>query len=137
VNPSGAAAGCEVAQVDGQGLVAEPLREHRAQEVAGFHQHVGRGGQLHARLQVQQGAIVAHAQCRAPGGPGEIGLDQFEFTEGHAALSPSVPPDQGKSQAVRCVCGLCKPRLLTQCWAVASPRDRRSNKHPLSRKETE
>ena len=40
MNPSGAAAGCEVAQVDGQGLVAEPLREHRAQEVAAFHQHV-------------------------------------------------------------------------------------------------
>jgi hypothetical protein len=44
------AAGGEVAQVDGQRLVAQPFGRHGGQEVPAFDQHVAGNGQLHARL---------------------------------------------------------------------------------------
>ena len=55
-------AGGQVAQVDGQRLVAERGGVDVGKEVAALHQHVGAHGQLHAGGRLQEGAVVADAQ---------------------------------------------------------------------------
>ena len=60
------AAGRQVAQVDRQRLVAQPLRRHGGQEVPALDQHVAGHRQLHARVRREQRAVVADAQRGAP-----------------------------------------------------------------------
>ena len=54
--------GGQVAQVDGQRLVAERGRVDVGEEVAAFDQQVGADGELHAGRGLQQGAVVTDAK---------------------------------------------------------------------------
>ena len=74
------AAGGQIAEVDGQSLVAQQTRVDVGKEVAAFHQHVAGDGQLHAGCRGQQCAVVAHAQRSALHRPLEIAADQIKFT---------------------------------------------------------
>ena len=92
------AAGGQIAQVDGQRLVAQPLGSHRRQEVPAFDQHVAGDGPLHAGGGLQQRAVVAHAQHRLRRGAGEVLLDQVEFAKRHGRrlwLVRQPPPRPG------------------------------------------
>ena len=74
------AAGSQIAEVDGQRLVAEQLGVHIRQKVATLHQHVGRDRQLHAWCRGQQCAVVTHAEWGAAHRALEKAADQFKFT---------------------------------------------------------
>ena len=86
------AAGREIAEVDGQGLVPQTDRVDRGQEMAAFDQGVRAHRPLLAGLNLQQGAVVSTAQCHAATlavlGPPQDPLDQFEFTQGHRHRAP-------------------------------------------------
>ena len=80
------AAGGQVAEVDGQGLVAQGARVYIGKEMAPGHQHVGGDRQLHARCGLQQGAVISHAQHRARRGAREKALDQVELAHAGSSL---------------------------------------------------
>ena len=71
----------QIAEVDGQRLVAQPLWRHGGQKVTAFDQHVARHRQLHAGRGGEQRAVVAHTQRGACHGAGEVFRDQIEFAE--------------------------------------------------------
>ena len=75
-------AGSQVAQVDGQRLVAQRERVHVREEMPALDQHVAGNRQLRSGRGLQQRAIVAHAQRRARGGAREVACDQVKFTHG-------------------------------------------------------
>ena len=84
------AAGRQVGQVHGQGLVAEPLGRHGGQEMPALDQHVARHCELLAgRQRRQQRAVVADAQRGMARRAREVARDQIEFAErrGHAFSS--------------------------------------------------
>ena len=101
------AAGGEVAQVDRERLVAEPVGRDGRQEVAALDQHVGETGELHAGVGCDQRAVVADAERGAARGPREEALDELEFAEG----------------------GHGRGRL----WASPSPAAARPGEHPVRR----
>jgi hypothetical protein len=72
-------AGGQIAEVDGQSLVAQQARVHIGKEVAALDQHVAGDGQLHAGAGASS-AVVAHAKGGATHGALEIAADQIEFT---------------------------------------------------------
>ena len=75
------AAGGEVAQVDRERLVAEPIGRHGRQEVAALDQHVGRDRERRPGRRLQERAVVADAERGAPHRPREEALDELEFAE--------------------------------------------------------
>ncbi|OIQ85252.1 hypothetical protein GALL_329270 [mine drainage metagenome] len=74
--------GGEVRQIHRQRLVAKLERIGSRQEMPALEQHVGRDGQLPAGRDVQQGAVIPHAEHSAARGAGEIAGDEIEFAEG-------------------------------------------------------
>ena len=76
------AAGGEVAQVDRERLVAEPIGRHGGQEVAALDQHVAsRPRACIPGVGCEQRAVVADAERGAPHRPREEARDQLEFAE--------------------------------------------------------
>ena len=74
------AAGREVAEVDGERLVAQAQRIHVGEEVPALDQHVAGHRELHARHGREQRAVVAHARRGAAHGAREERAYQIEFT---------------------------------------------------------
>jgi hypothetical protein len=79
-------AGSQVAQIDGQGLVAQRVGRHGGQEMPALDQHVAGHRQLHAGGRCNQRAIVAPTQHGAPNWTREIPGDQLEFTQRHRPI---------------------------------------------------
>ncbi|OIQ64053.1 hypothetical protein GALL_544000 [mine drainage metagenome] len=81
-------AGRQVAQVDGQRLVAKPGRVGIGKKMPSLHQHVARYGQLGTGSGLQQGAVVADAQRGAAHRAIEIAGNQVKLAHGGAWLIP-------------------------------------------------
>ena len=75
------AARSQIAQIDGQRLVTEPLGRHGGQEMTALDQHVARHRDLHAGLGGPQRAVIPDAQHRAACRAIEVAGDQIEFAE--------------------------------------------------------
>ena len=85
-------AGGQVAQVDGQRLVAERKRIGIGKKMPAFDQHVAGNRQLRSRRGLEQRAVVAHAQHGARRGAREVTRNQVKFTHGgkHSARIASA-----------------------------------------------
>ena len=75
-------AGGQVAEVDGQRLVAERKRIGIGKKMPAFDQHVAGNRQLRAWRGLEQRAVVAHAQHGARRGAREVTRNQVKFTHG-------------------------------------------------------
>ena len=86
----------EVAEVDRERLVAEPIGRDGRQEVAALDEHVARDGELMTGPRHEQRAIVADAERDATCRPGEVPVDELELADRHEwgryrRWSPSLP----------------------------------------------
>src|SRR5207248_765440 len=109
--------GGEVRQVHGERLVAERARGGARREVASFHQHVGREGQVEAGVGTQQRAVVADAEQRASvrtaGGAREVPRDELEL--GQAGLRARAT-SSGRRRAA-----IFSSTPFTKRWPSAAP----------------
>ena len=95
--------GGQVAQVDGERLVAEGLRGDVGEKVAALDQHVAGDGELVAGAGLEQGAVVADAQGhrRAASGALEVAPDQLELTHASGPAAGAPHRWQGRRRSHR------------------------------------
>lgn len=88
--------GGQVAQVHGQGFMAQGKRVDVGKEMAPLHQHVGGHGPLHSGGRAEQGTVVANAQVGTAGGAQvRIRSNSFKGVPATRALSMQISGSLG------------------------------------------